>query len=153
MHARCFDKVCFFFSLMWPMAVLCGCLSALKACMNVHPRLLLPCGYFLRSSRFRMTFLGSLRDTVTSQHERRWPGHSSHCICPSPTLLSVPGCTSHSEGVLTLIWKSSPARADQYLSCLRCLPSIRTARSFCRERSIALVCGSLQQVMRGRVLR
>lgn len=37
--------------------------------------------------------------------------------------------------------------------CLHRLPSFCTSRLFCREQSIALICGSLRQVMQGRVLR
>lgn len=46
-----------------------------------------------------------------------------------------------------------PEQINTWAVCLRCLLSFCTARLFCRERSMALISSSLQQVMWGRALR
>lgn len=112
-------------------------------------------GFFYKAGGFIWP-LGFSERSVTHWQER---GSS---VCPHTPSSSCPHAYYSDpcrcwEGELIFIWKCSPPPPPEQINtwavCLCGLLSFCTARLFCRERSMALIFSSLQQVMWGRALR
>lgn len=109
--------------------------------------------HFLKAGCFKWQ-LGFSERSVTHWQERgqQCLAHTASLSCPHAYYSNPRRCC---KGVLIFIWKCSPPpeQINTWAVCLCCLLSFRTARVFCRERSMALIFSSLQPVMWGRALR
>ena len=151
---------------------LCRGLSASKEYTNAPSRLPLPCCCFFfsyKSPRFHLAPLASLRGPVTAHTRGDSPQALAFGLAPplhhpwmhtSPPPPPGPCCTWHRnpsrwhEGALTLIWKVSiapPTNRNRSILELSALPLtfLEPRETLLQERSIALIRGGLQQVMRG----
>lgn len=128
-------------------------------CTSAHPRLLLPWFFFFQKA-WDFTWHFWLLWEVLWPANTRGGGLETLAFGPTPlSLRAQMHITVTLLGGVKECWPSFGSAAPCWsqsipeLSVSAAYFSFCTARPFCTERSIALICGSLQQVMQGRALR